>query len=155
MGKYVALPGKPSGSESPRIALEQADGTYVTVLSRSVHDDRFPIETLPLLQNIAALLNSNPPLNALVSDQQQIFYQRLPGGILLHFRKEEDGGVSQAGLMLTVPGHGHSRELGMAALRQIDPPFMNLFCGAIDMKTCANDGLSADYQGPKARQPQV
>lgn len=147
MGKYVALPGNPSGSESPRIALEQDDGSYVTVLSRSVHDNRFPVETLPLLQNFASLLNCNPPLNTMASGKQQVFYQCLSSGVSLHFRKP-DGGISEVGMMLTVPGHDHARALGMAALKRIDPTFMKLLCDAIDMGTPAT-GMTAEYKAPK------
>lgn len=131
MGKYVALPGNPSGSETPRIAMEEDSGAFVTVLSRAVHDSRFPIDSASLLQNFAALLNGNPPLHHLHSGDQ-IFYQRLSSGVALHFRKA-DGGVSEVGFLLTVPGHDRSRTLGAEALNRIDPAFMKILCDAIDM----------------------
>ena len=149
MGKYVALPGNPSGSETPRIAMEEDSGAFVTVLSRAVHDSRFPLDSASLLQNFAALLNGNPPLHHLHADDQ-IFYQRLSSGVALHFRKA-DRGVSEIGFLLTVPGHDRSQTLGAEALSRIDPTFMKILCDAIDMSGSGQTPESAARANPQMR----
>lgn len=77
MAKYVALPPNPSGREPARVALQEDSGAFVTVMSLTAHDKRFPVETLKFLQNFAALLNGHDPIYQIPSQGTEIYYHMI------------------------------------------------------------------------------
>lgn len=127
MSKYAISIHNYIGS-GPTIAAREGDAEIPAVIFSQLDRD-FPFDTAAIARNFVSLVNGLPPTETIDSKGRGVYFQSLPGAVMLRFQ-EPDGGLSREGLVLTLNRAAPDHIIADLEDR-IDADFMKALCGAI------------------------
>ena len=127
MAKYSVSTHKYIGS-GPTIVAHEGGAEIPAVIFSQINRD-FPFDTSVIARNFQSLVNGQSPLEKIASPGQAVYYEGLPGAVVLRFQGQ-DGGLTQSGLMITVNRSAPDHIVADLENR-IDADFMKSLCDAI------------------------